>query len=96
MSSRFDYVKYDDQANQIQDSFKKQVTQIETDLDALGAKSIDGATDKTKIYIGALNRSRAVALTKLEELYMWIGKAVRDEQILRNGSAELMEGRKDG
>lgn len=38
-------------------------------------------------------RAKALALTKLEEVYMWIGKAVRDGQIARNGSAELQEGR---
>lgn len=41
-------------------------------------------------------RAKALAITKLEELYMWIGKAIRDDQIARNGSAELMEARKDG
>lgn len=34
-------------------------------------------------------RSQSVAHTKLEECYMWIGKAIRDVQIQRNGSAEL-------
>lgn len=38
-------------------------------------------------------RARAFALTKLEECYMWIGKAIRDDQIARNGSAELQEER---
>ncbi|MFN3453459.1 MAG: hypothetical protein ACK41T_00765 [Pseudobdellovibrio sp.] len=38
-------------------------------------------------------RARASALTKLEECYMWIGKAIRDDQIERNGSAELQEER---
>lgn len=33
-------------------------------------------------------RATSLALTKLEECYMWIGKAVRDDQIARNGSAE--------
>lgn len=37
-----------------------------------------------------------MAITKLEEFYMWVGKAIRDEQLLRNGSAELQEERKDG
>lgn len=41
-------------------------------------------------------RAKALALTKLEEVYMWIGKAIRDDQIKRNGSAELQEERKDG
>lgn len=37
--------------------------------------------------------AQSLALTKLEECYMWIGKAIRDEQIARNGSAPLQEGR---
>jgi hypothetical protein len=38
-------------------------------------------------------RSVSLALTSLEETYMWIGKALRDEQIARNGTAELQEQR---
>lgn len=38
-------------------------------------------------------RPKALALTKLEEVYMWIGKTIRDDQIMRNGFAELQEGR---
>ena len=38
-------------------------------------------------------RARALALTKLEECYMWIGKAIRDDQIARNGEAPLQEQR---
>ncbi len=41
----------------------------------------------------APGRAKALALTKLEECYMWIGKAIRDEQLERNGSAPLQEGR---
>jgi len=41
-------------------------------------------------------RAKALALTNLEQAYMWIGKAIRDDQIARNGSAELQEERKDG
>jgi hypothetical protein len=32
---------------------------------------------------------------KCEEAYMCVGKAIRDDQIARNGSAELQEGRGD-
>lgn len=39
------------------------------------------------------SRAKALALTKLEECYMWIGKAIRDDQIKRNGSAQLQEER---
>lgn len=38
-------------------------------------------------------RAKSLALTKLEECYMWIGKAIRDDQIERNGSAPLQEER---
>ena len=75
--SRFDYVKYDEQAVQIQNNFKDDVTQIETHI-KMQLKS---------------PRAVALALTKLEECYMWIGKAIRDDQIARNGSAELQEER---
>lgn len=37
-------------------------------------------------------RSKALALTALEESYMWIGKAIRDGQIARRiGSVKLEE-----
>ena len=41
-------------------------------------------------------RAKSLALTKLEECYMWIGKAIRDAQMKRNGGAELQEERKNG
>lgn len=40
-------------------------------------------------------RAQAMAFTKLEETYMWIGKAIRDDQIARNGTAPLQENRND-
>lgn len=43
-----------------------------------------------------LGRAKALALTKLEESYMWVGKALRDDQVVRNGTAPLMEERKNG
>lgn len=39
------------------------------------------------------SRGKALALTKLEEFYMWTGKAIRDDQIKRNGSAPSQEQR---
>lgn len=32
-------------------------------------------------------RAKALALTKLEEAYMWCGKAIRDAQVARGGDA---------
>ena len=37
-------------------------------------------------------RERDMALIKIEECYMWIGKAIRDGQILRNNEFKLQEG----
>ena len=77
--SRFDYVKYDELAAKQQAAFKDSVTELELCIEA-GLKS---------------PRAKALAITKLEECYMWIGKAIRDDQIARNGAAELQEERKD-
>jgi hypothetical protein len=77
--SRFDYVKYDEQAAVTQAHFKNIFESAEQFIDRLK----DG-------------RAKSLAMTKLEEAYMWVGKAIRDEQIARNGSAELQEGRNNG
>jgi hypothetical protein len=41
------------------------------------------------------SREKSLVLTKLEEAYMWIGKAIRDEQIARIGYAPSEETRSD-
>lgn len=38
-------------------------------------------------------RAKSLALTALEETYMWIGKAIRDEQLTREPLSELQEQR---
>lgn len=77
--SRFDYVKYDDLAQQQQMSFKEICQVLEKHVNDLKSP-----------------RAKALALTKLEELYMWIGKAIRDDQIDRNhGNTKLQEERTD-
>lgn len=77
MASRFDYVKYDDMAQIDQVNFKQRFEELERKL------------------IGTLRSGRALslALTSLEETYMWVGKAIRDDQIARNGTAPLQEER---
>lgn len=40
----------------------------------------------------APGRAQSLVYTKLEEAYMWVGKAIRDQQVLSRG-AELQEGR---
>lgn len=41
------------------------------------------------------SREIALTMTKLEEAYAWLGKAIRNEQIKRTGSTELQEKRAD-
>lgn len=77
---RFDYIKYDDEAVLMQADLKAEFEILESVIEGNLA---DG-------------RAKALALTKLEESYMWIGKAIRDEQIARGKPVELMEERKDG
>lgn len=56
------------------------------------------AFETVEAMVDSVSKGRAAALAKtsLEEAYMWAGKAIRDEQIARNGSAPLQEERKDG
>lgn len=56
------------------------------------------AVQKVHTLVEALppGRYRSLAITSLEEAYCWIGKAIRDNQIQRNGSAPLQEARNDG
>jgi len=77
-SGRFDYVKYDQMAAQMQADIKNAFQNAEMHIDCLA----DG-------------RAKSLALTKLEEAYAWCGKCIRDDQISRNGSAELQEERGD-
>lgn len=77
MIGRFDYIAYDPEAIKDQEVFKAEVVKLE-------------------VYINSNLKSpryKALALTKLEETYMFIGKAIRDDQISRNGCTPLQEER---
>lgn len=76
MSTRFDYVKYDDTAYNKQADFKT------------AFKNLDHLVETTLMN----GRCKSLIYTKLEEAYMWVGKAIRDEQVLER-SAELQEER---
>jgi hypothetical protein len=78
--SRFDYVKYDQHAQEDQEGFKETFEALEQAIELMLENG----------------RAKSLALTKLEECYMWVGKQIRDDQIARNGSAELQEERKNG
>lgn len=78
--SRFDYVKYDEIAIAQQNATKELVSSLEQYINVCQQSP-------------AGQRALHLALTKLEECYMWVGKLIRDEQIERNGSAPLQEER---
>lgn len=66
--SRFDYVKYDQRS-----------------MDAAGV--LKNICEELEIHIHSIlgdGVSKTNALTKLEEAYMWLGKAIRDDQNHRN------------
>jgi len=76
--SRFDYTKYDETSIANQELFKTLCAGLE-DIMELALVS---------------SRPKALAMTALEECYMWIGKAIRDDQIARNNI--FKEERKNG
>lgn len=76
--SRFDYVRYDEKACAKQAEAKELCEKLEHFIE-------------TKLDNG---RAKALAFTKLEEVYMWLGKGIRDEQVLDAGRiAPLQEER---
>lgn len=97
--SKYDYVKYDDVAVGQQEAFKHSVEKLDNLLvttfgqipeDSVDIPMLDGSTVKS-----ALTQNFKDAVHYLEIAYMKIGKAIRDQQILRNGAAELQEERTD-
>lgn len=74
--NRFDYVAYDDIANEKQSYFKACVINLENAIESIG-----------------LSSNKVNAIQHLEECYMWIGKAIRDDQIQRNAETVLQEQR---
>lgn len=81
LGKRFDYVKYDEKSMEAQNDFKTLFIGVEAAIEK---------------HMPHGSRAKVLVLTKLEEAYMWIGKAIRDAQIQREGQAPLQEERKNG
>lgn len=77
--NRFDYVQYDETATSQQVVFK----QAFMNLEMLAQDAL------------ANGRAKSLVLTKLEEAYMWVGKAIRDDQMGRGSATSLQEQRSD-
>lgn len=69
MSKRFSYVKYDKIATAKQEELKELFEKIES----FCQRNLPAT------------RESALVMTALEEAYMWTGKAIRDDQIIRDG-----------
>ena len=78
--SRFDYVKYDEEATRQQENFKTVVVGLEHMINEFIGKG----------------RASSLAITKLEECYMWIGKQIRDDQVGRKSQTDHVPERSDG
>lgn len=74
---RFDYIRYDETRAECQKILKDRFEMIEK---IIGDMLPEG-------------RARSLALTHLEESYMWTGKGLRDAQIAVGGPAHLQEDR---
>lgn len=77
MPGRFDYVKYDDESTSTQQQFKA---------------ACEGLTALIESRLKP-GRARSLAITALEVAYMWIGKAIRDEQVERGSQPENIDER---
>ena len=66
---RFDYIAYDETRKAEQKMFKERFT----DLAMVIEQHLDAG------------RAKSIVFTKLEEAYMWVGKALRDTQIAESG-----------
>lgn len=75
MSGRFNYVRYDLISVHQQEKAKDLCEQLEAHIDSIKATSND-------------SRPISLALTALEETYMWIGKAIRDNQVERGSMVD--------
>lgn len=74
---RFSYVAYDQYAKHQSEQFKAKFEELE---------------QLTLISL-ADGRPKSLVLTKLEEAFMWVGKAIRDQQIASGGDAAHLAGR---
>lgn len=77
--NRFDYIQYDEKGNNDQATFKQAFQALENQVNSLLVSE----------------RAKALVFTKLEEAYLWIGKALRDDQFVRSGGTiEMNEQRR--
>lgn len=77
VSTRFDYIQYDEVHTAISETFKKEFVFLEQMI-------------KTMLPEG---REKSLVLTNLEQTYMWIDKSLKEDQIKVNGEQEHLPSR---
>lgn len=68
---RFDYIRYDEAHAELQSQFYLAFNEMN---DVIENNLENG-------------RAKALAITKLEECYMWVGKQIRDQQVKKSGQS---------
>lgn len=71
MNSRFNFIAYDELSKERSEAIKKAVENLENAIEN---------------HLPGEGRAKSLLLTKLEECFMWVGKAIRDEQLKRSGA----------
>lgn len=85
-TKRFDYVKFDENTVAVSEVFKDCYSTMTDLLEQI--ELVDKAGPSA-------HRAKAVALTKLEESFMWVGKMLRDNQVAMNGPSDHLPERSD-
>lgn len=78
--TKYDYVAYDSEHTEMQGNFKKAFIALD--------EAVESALPS--------GRYKELVFIKLEEAYMYIGKAIRDRQIAIDQGTKLQEGRNEG
>lgn len=76
MESRFNHIQYDIKAQDDQGKARYLASSLETFIVNIGIM-------QNKLPSVNCSRAKSLAITKLEECYMWIGKALKEDQLDR-------------
>lgn len=68
--SNLDYIKYDNKSLELQALLKRLIVEVEYNIQ----KNLSSS------------REKSLALTRLEECWMWVGKSIKIDQIKRGGN----------
>jgi len=87
MKGRFDYIRYDEPSQRLQQRAKKLAMEMESliEKELLNPDQYKGLSEFDR---GLAMREAAIAMTELEALYARIGRAIRNQQMVLRGPCE--------